>query len=226
MSVWDWTYVWEAFPYLYRGALVTIQATLIGFAIALVLGLVFALVRRSPNRLVSVAMAETVEFIRSTPLLLQVFFVYFVGPQFGIVIPAWIAGIGVLGIHYAAYCSEVYRAGIEAVEGGQWEACIALNLSRSRTWRAIILPQAIPPVVPALGNYFIGMFKDTSLVYIIGMFDLLGIVRLNFSDSTWASAQTPATGLIFAGFVFWIFCFGMSRYSMYMERRLDTGHRR
>lgn len=173
MSIWDWTYVWEAFPYLYRGALVTIQATLIGFAIALVLGLVFALVRRSPNRLVSVAMAETVEFIRSTPLLLQVFFVYFVGPQFGIVIPAWIAGIGVLGIHYAAYCSEVYRAGIEAVEGGQWEACIALNLSRSRTWRVIILPQAIPPVVPALGNYFIGMFKDTPILAAIAILEML-----------------------------------------------------
>ena len=173
MSIWDWTYVWEALPYLQRGAIVTVQATLISFAIALVLGLVFALVRQSPNRLVSTAMAEIVEFIRSTPLLLQIFFVYFVGPQFGIVIPTWTAGIGVLGIHYAAYCSEVYRAGIENVDGGQWEACTALNLSRARAWRTIILPQAIPPIVPGLGNYFIGMFKDTPILAAIAILEML-----------------------------------------------------
>ena len=155
MSVWDWTYVWEAFPYLYRGALVTIQATLIGFAIALVLGLVFALVRRSPNRLVSVAMAETVEFIRSTPLLLQVFFVYFVGPQFGIVIPAWIAGIGVLGIHYAAYCSEVYRAGIEAVEGGPSIFFAAVSGTTGKVV-ASHHPSALKSVVGRLGRLFGG----------------------------------------------------------------------
>lgn len=173
MTIWDWTYVWEALPYLQRGAIVTVQATLISFAIALVLGLVFALIRQSPNRLVSTAMAEMVEFIRSTPLLLQIFFVYFVGPQFGIVIPAWTAGIGVLGIHYAAYCSEVYRAGIENVDGGQWEACTALNLSRARAWRTIILPQAIPPIVPGLGNYFIGMFKDTPILAAIAILEML-----------------------------------------------------
>jgi polar amino acid transport system permease protein len=173
MRIWDWEYVWQAFPYLYKGAIVTVEATLIGFSIALILGLVFALIRQSPNRLVSTAMAEIVEFIRSTPLLLQIFFIYFVGPQFGIVIPAWIAGIGVLGIHYAAYCSEVYRAGIEAVDAGQWEASTALNLSPARVWRAIILPQAIPPIVPGLGNYFIGMFKDTPILAAIAILEML-----------------------------------------------------
>jgi polar amino acid transport system permease protein len=173
MRIWDWYYVWEAFPYLYKGAIVTVEATLLGFAIALVLGLAFAIVRRVGSPWVSRATAETVEFIRSTPLLLQVFFVYFVGPQFGIVIPAWTAGIGVLGIHYAAYCSEVYRAGIEAVDGGQWEACTALNLSPARTWRGIILPQAIPPIVPGLGNYFIGMFKDTPILAAIAILEML-----------------------------------------------------
>ncbi len=173
MKIWDWDYVWQAWPYLYRGAIVTIEATVFGFAIALVLGLAFALIRQSRSRLVSHTMAETVEFIRSTPLLLQIFFVYYVGPQFGIVIPAWIAGIGVLGIHYAAYCSEVYRAGIEAVDGGQWEACTALNLSPARAWRAIILPQAIPPIVPALGNYLIGMFKDTAILAAIAILEML-----------------------------------------------------
>ena len=173
MSIWDWYYVREAFPYLYKGAIVTVEATVLGFTIALVLGLVFAIIRRTGGPWVSRIMAETVEFIRSTPLLLQVFFVYFVGPQFGIVIPAWTAGIGVLGIHYAAYCSEVYRAGIEAVDGGQWEACTALNLSPARVWRAIILPQAIPPIVPGLGNYLIGMFKDTPILAAIAILEML-----------------------------------------------------
>lgn len=173
MSIWDWAYVWEALPFLYRGAIVTVEATLLGFAIALILGLAFAIIRRTGGPVVARVTAEVIEFIRSTPLLLQVFFVYFVGPQFGIVIPAWIAGIGVLGIHYAAYCSEVYRAGIEAVDGGQWEACTALNLSPMRVWQAIILPQAIPPVVPGLGNYFIGMFKDTPILAAIAILEML-----------------------------------------------------
>ncbi|MGX5832473.1 ectoine/hydroxyectoine ABC transporter permease subunit EhuD [Mesorhizobium sp. 43Arga] len=173
MTIWDWSYVWEALPYLYLGAIVTVEATLFGFAIALILGLVFALIRQSRNRYVSTAMAEVVEFIRSTPLLLQVFFIYFVGPEFGMYIPAWIAGVGMLGVHYAAYCSECYRAGIETVDGGQWEACTALNLSPQRSWRAIILPQAIPPITPALGNYFVGMFKDAPILAAIAIPEML-----------------------------------------------------
>ena len=102
----------------------------------------------------------------------------------------------------------------------------SLGLGYWQKTRLIILPQAMKLVIPGIVNTFIGLFKDTSLVYIIGLFDLLGVVRLNFSDAVWASAQTPMTGLVFAGFVFWIFCFGMSRYSIYMERRLDTAHKR
>ncbi|MCA1494929.1 ectoine/hydroxyectoine ABC transporter permease subunit EhuD [Ensifer sp. NBAIM29] len=173
MTIWNWSYVWEALPYLYRGAVVTVQATLLGFVLALVLGLIFALLRQSPNRYISTLMGEIVEFVRSTPLLVQLFFVFYVGPQFGIEIPAWVAGIGTLGIHYAAYCSECYRGGIENVDAGQWEACKALNLSPARTWRAIILPQAIPPVVPALGNYFIGMFKDAPILAAIAILEML-----------------------------------------------------
>jgi polar amino acid transport system permease protein len=200
MNIWDWTYVWEALPYLYRGAVVTVQATLLGFAIALVLGLVIALIRQSPIRTVRTATAELVEFIRSTPLLLQVFFVYFVGPQFGIVIPAWTAGIGVLGIHYAAYCSEVYRAGIEAVDGGQWEACTALNLSPARAWRVIILPQAIPPIVPGLGNYFIGMFKDTPILAAIAILEMLQQAK-NFGAENYRYIEA----ISMAGFFYLVF---------------------
>ncbi|MER9587060.1 ectoine/hydroxyectoine ABC transporter permease subunit EhuD [Mesorhizobium sp. M0276] len=200
MSIWDWSYVWEAFPYLYRGAIVTIQATLLGFVIALVLGLIFALIRQSSNRYVSMAMTEIVEFIRSTPLLLQVFFIYFVGPQVGIVIPAWTVGVGMLGIHYAAYISEVYRGGIEDVDGGQWEACTALNLPRRRTWRAIILPQAIPPIVPSLGNYLVSMFKDTPILAAISILEMLQQAR-NLGASNYRFTEV----ITMAGFFYLVF---------------------
>ncbi|MER8716681.1 ectoine/hydroxyectoine ABC transporter permease subunit EhuD [Mesorhizobium sp. M1295] len=200
MSIWDWSYVWEAWPYLYRGAIVTIQATVLSFTIAVVLGLIVALIRQSPNRYVSTAMTEIVEFIRSTPLLLQVFFVYFVGPQFGILIPAWTAGIGMLGIHYAAYCSEVFRAGILSVEEGQWEACTALNLSRMRTWRTIILPQAIPPVVPALGNYFVGMFKETPILAAIAILEMLQQAKI-FGANNYRYTEA----IVMVGFFFLVF---------------------
>ncbi|MES0033113.1 ectoine/hydroxyectoine ABC transporter permease subunit EhuD [Mesorhizobium sp. M0040] len=205
MNIWDWSYVWEALPYLYRGALVTVQATLLSFAIALVLGLIVALIRQSPNRYLCTFMAEIVEFIRSTPALLQVFFAYFVGPQFGIVIPAWTVGIGVLGIHYAAYCSEVYRSGIENVDGGQWEACTALNLSRLRTWRAIILPQAIPPIVPALGNYFVGLFKETPILAAIAILEMLQQAK-NFGGNHYRYIEA----ITMAGFFYLVFSLAAS----------------
>ncbi|WP_018240934.1 ectoine/hydroxyectoine ABC transporter permease subunit EhuD [Ensifer sp. BR816] len=197
---WDWSVVWEAFPYLYRGAIVTIQATILGFAIALILGLCFALIRQSPNRIVSASVTEIVEFIRSTPLLLQVFFVYFVGPQFGLNISAWVAGVGVLGIHYAAFCSECYRAGIENVEQGQWEACTALNLSPIRSWRVIILPQAIPPIVPSLGNYLISMFKDTPVLAAIAILEMLQQAK-NFGSDNYRYLEV----ITMSGFFYLVF---------------------
>ncbi|RWH51730.1 MAG: ectoine/hydroxyectoine ABC transporter permease subunit EhuD [Mesorhizobium sp.] len=218
MSIWDWSYVWESLPYLYLGAIVTVQATVLSFAIALVLGLIIALIRQSPNRYVSTAMTEIVEFIRSTPLLLQVFFVYFVGPQFGILIPAWTAGIGMLGIHYAAYCSEVYRAGILAVEEGQWEACTALNLSRIRTWRTIILPQAIPPIVPALGNYFVGMFKETPILAAIAILEMLQQAKI-FGANNYRYTEA----IVMVGFFFLVFSLAASAIvqsvSIWLNRR-------
>ena len=126
----------------------------------------------------------------------------------------------------SAYMAEVIRGGLQAIPKGQYEGADALGLSFWKKMNLVVLPQAIKLVIPGIVNTFIGLFKDTSLVYIIGMFDLLGAVRQNFADANWASPQTPITGLVFAGFVFWLFCFGMSRYSIFMERRLDTGHKR
>jgi general L-amino acid transport system permease protein len=126
----------------------------------------------------------------------------------------------------SAYMAEVIRGGLQAIPKGQYEGADSLGLGYWQKMGLIVLPQAMKLVIPGIVNTFIGMFKDTTLVTIIGMFDLLGIVRQGFSDAQWASPQTPITGLVFAGFIFWLFCFGMSRYSIYMERRLDTGHKR
>jgi polar amino acid transport system permease protein len=116
---------------------------------------------------------ETVEFIRSTPLVLQIFFVFYVGPQFGIRLSPWTAGMIAIGLHYAAYLSEVYRAGIEAVPKGQWEACRALNLTTRDTYLRIVIPQALPPSIAGMGNYLIGIFKDTPMLSVIGVAELM-----------------------------------------------------
>ena len=118
------------------------------------------------------AVRELVEFVRSTPLVLQIFFVFYVGPQFGIRLSPWTAGMIAIGLHYACYLSEVYRAGLDSVPKGQWEAATALNLSAKRTYFKIIIPQAIPNVIPGFGNYLVGIFKDTPMLSVIGVMEL------------------------------------------------------
>ena len=181
--MWDWDFTFQILPLLGQAAIVTVQATVIGYALALVVGLVFALLRRSPSQVVAIVTREAVEFIRSTPLLVQIYFLYFVFPEFGIRLSAWTAGLLALGLHYGCYTSEVYRAGLDAVPRGQWEAAIALNLSPYRTYRDIILPQAIPPIVPALGNYLIGIFKETPLLSVIAIIELLGRAKIIGSET-------------------------------------------
>jgi polar amino acid transport system permease protein len=171
--VWDWGYAISILPILLQASIVTIEATVLGFIVAATLGLLFAILRMSPVRLISVPTGLFVEFIRSTPLLIQIFFLYFVFPEFGVTLDALTAGVIALGVHYATYCSEVYRAGLEGVPRGQWEASIALNLSPFHTFRDVIIPQAIPPVIPALGNYFVALFKETPLLSAIAVMELM-----------------------------------------------------
>jgi len=178
MNLWDWAYAWEIMPVLLRASVVTIQATAAGFAIAAVLGLAFAILRMSKSRWLSLPTGAVVEFVRSTPLLVQIFFIFFVFPEFGIVLPAMLAGILALGLHYGAYCSEVYRAGLDNVPRGQWEAATALNLGPVVTFRDIIIPQAIPPVVPALGNYLVALFKETPLLSAIAVLELMQTAKI------------------------------------------------
>ncbi|MFB4316157.1 ectoine/hydroxyectoine ABC transporter permease subunit EhuD [Actinomadura sp. 21ATH] len=171
---WDWTYTGEILPDLLNGLRVTIIATVLGYLLALVLGLVWTLLRRSPVTVVSQTTRWVVEFIRSTPLLVQLFFIFYVFPSFGLTLGPLTAGIIGLGLHYSAYTSEVYRAGIADVPRGQWEATVALNLPKSRVWMDVILPQAVRKVVPTLGNYLIAMFKDSPLLLAINVAEMLG----------------------------------------------------
>ncbi len=125
-----------------------------------------------------------------------------------------------------AYMAETIRGGLQAIPRGQYEAAEALGLSYPQRMGFIILPQALKLVIPGIVNSFVGLFKDTSLVLIIGLFDLLGIVQLNLTDAKWFANSTAVTAYVFAGAVFWVFCFGMSRYSQLIERRLAQGERR
>ena len=157
-ELFDWEFALEILPRMLGGLLVTVEITLISFILALVLGLLMALAGRSDNLWISFPVAVITEFIRSTPILVQLFFFFFVLPLYGIRMPAFVVGTLALGLHFATYTSEVYRAGIDAIDRGQWEAATALNFSPLRVWVGVILPQAIPPMIPALGNYLIGMF--------------------------------------------------------------------
>ena len=178
----DWAYVVEILPLLLQAARVTIAATLLGFSLAAVLGLLLALGRMSHQPWIAWPVSGLVEFIRSTPLLIQIFFMFFVLPKFGLTMPAFLTGVLALGIHYSSYCAEVYRAGLENIPRGQWEAALALNLSPSRTYQDIIIPQAIPPVVPALGNYLVALFKETPLLSAIAVLELMQTAKILGSE--------------------------------------------
>ena len=170
---WNWGFTLAILPELARALRITVAATLVGAALALVLGLALALLRRSSIRGLGAATGWVVEFVRSTPLLIQIYVLFYVLPRFGLSMTPFVTGVLALGVHYSAYTSEVYRAGIESVARGQWEAAAALNLSWLRTFFRVILPQALPPVVPALGNYVVAMFKDTPLLSTITVLELL-----------------------------------------------------
>ncbi|MCW5238863.1 ectoine/hydroxyectoine ABC transporter permease subunit EhuD [Verminephrobacter eiseniae] len=169
----DMQYALRILPELLRASVHTIGITLAGFAIALVLGLALAIMRRSETGFIAKPTAFFIEFIRSTPLLIQVYMLFYVAPLYGITMPALTAGTLGIAVHYACYVSEAYRAGLNGVARGQWEAACALSLSPWRTYSGIILPQAIRPILPALGNYFVAMFKDTPVLSAITVVELM-----------------------------------------------------
>jgi len=194
--IWDWQYTLDILPDLARAAIVTVEATFISFFFALILGLVLALLRMKGGAIGWVA-SVFVEMVRSTPLLIQIFFIFFVLPRYGIALDAFTAGIIALSVHYGCYCSEVYRAGIEAVPRGQWEACIALNVSGWNTFKNIVLPQAIPPIVPVLGNYLVALFKDTPLLSAIAVLELVQTAKILGSENFRYTEPMTIVGITF-----------------------------
>ena len=169
---WRWDFAYEILPKMLWATLNTIMAAGIGYAIAVVVGLIFLIGQRTPYKVINILVREIVEFIRSTPLLIQLFFLYFVGPQFGIILSAWVTAMITIGLHFGTYLSEVYRGALEGVPKSQWEACRALNFKISYAYRRIVLPQAFPIAIPGMGNYLVGIFKDTPLLSTIGVAEL------------------------------------------------------
>ncbi|MGH8781991.1 ectoine/hydroxyectoine ABC transporter permease subunit EhuD [Paraburkholderia sp.] len=212
----DVPYALHILPDLLRASVYTILITLVGFAIALVLGLALAILRRSPIKPLARAVGFFVEFVRSTPLLIQVYVLFYVMPLYGVTMSALAAGTVGIAVHYACYTSEVYRAGLNGVARGQWEAACALSLSPWRTYSGVILPQAIRPMIPALGNYLVAMFKDTPVLSAITVVELMQQAK-NIGSETFRYLE-PIT---LAGLFFLVISVTFAQ----LVRRLEIGLR-
>jgi general L-amino acid transport system permease protein len=214
---------------LWGGLMLTLVVALVGMATSLPLGVALALGRRSKLPVIRILSTVFIEFVRGVPLITVLYMASLMLPFFlppGATVDKLLRALVGVALFASAYMAEVVRGGLQAVPRGQYEGAMALGLTHWQMLRKIVLPQALRLVIPGIVGSYIALFKDTSLVLIIGLFDLLGIIQLNFTDADWATPETPATGYVFAGAVYWVFCFGMSRYSQYMERRLRVGHGR
>lgn len=195
----DWGYVVRIGPQMMRAAITTLEVALLSMLVAAVLGLFVAAARRSRIRIVSRSAWAYTELLRSTPVLIQIYYVFFVLPNFGLTLSTFLVGILGLGVYYSTFTAEVYRAGLESVPAGQWEAAVALNMTTYRAMRSVILPQAIPVVIPPLGNYLIEMFKATPILATIGMHELLGQGQQMASDTFRYAEVYVWIGAIFLG---------------------------
>jgi polar amino acid transport system permease protein len=217
----DMTLVRESFPALLEGLKITVELTFIVLAISLVLGIVVALCRLSKNRVLSTVTGFYVDFMRSTPLLVQLIYIYFVLPTIGIRLDPFVAGVVGLSLNYSAYLSEVYRSGIQAIPRGQLDAAAALGMRPSVTMRRIVLPQAIRIVIPPLGNYFVALFKDTSLVSLLTLQELLFSGQIIISRTY--DYFTIYTMVLF---LYFLVCYPALILVRHLEKLTKAGYRR
>jgi general L-amino acid transport system permease protein len=213
---------------LWGGLLVTLVVSVTGIVASMPIGITLALGRRSTIPLIRIFSIAFIEFWRGVPLITVLFFATYMLPLFvpaNFTIDGLMRALIGIAVFAGAYNAEVIRGGMLAIPRGQGEAASALGLSWWKTTGLIVMPQALRHVIPGLVNSFISLFKDTSLVSIVALFDLLGTVRASFADPVWATPTMLFTGFAFAGIVYFSFCFGMSRYSLFVERRLNA-HRR
>ena len=209
------------------GLMLTLLLATVGMVGALPIGIVLALGRRSNMPIVKSFCVVFIEFWRGVPLITVLFMASVMLPLFlpsDMSVDRLVRALIGLTLFQSAYMAEVIRGGLQAIPKGQEEAAAALGMTYWKRMGLIILPQALKMMIPGIVNTFISLFKDTTLVMIIGLFDLLGIVQAALADSRWLGFSLE--GYVFAAFMFWIFCFSMSRYSQYLERKLHTGHKR
>jgi len=213
---------------LWGGLLVTLVVSVTGIVTSMPVGIALALGRRSTIPLIRIFSIAFIEIWRGVPLITVLFFATYMLPLFvpaNFTIDGLVRALIGISLFAGAYNAEVIRGGLQAIPRGQGEAASALGLPWWKTTSLITMPQALRHVIPSLVNSFIGLFKDTSLVSIVALFDLLGSVRASFADPVWSTPTTLFTGFAFAGIIYFSFCFGMSRYSLFVEHRLNA-HRR
>jgi len=213
---------------VWGGLLVTLVVAVTGIVVSLPLGIMLALGRRSRLPIIRTLSVTFIEFWRGVPLITVLFFATYMLPLFlpaNWTIDALLRALVGVALFSAAYMAEVVRGGLQAIPKGQYEGAMALGLGYWRMMGLVVLPQALKLVIPGIVNTFIGLFKDTTLVMIVAIFDFLGQLRAAFADPNWSTPVTLFTGFAFAGLVYFFFCFGMSRYSLFVERRLSTGRR-
>lgn len=212
---WDWSFAWSIVPALLRGAKITVIATLAGSVLSFVLGLIWTLLRLKRIALITPLVEFFVSFVRGTPLLVQLYFLFYVFPKWGVSMAALTTGIVGLGIYYSATASEIYRAGIEELAVGQWEAALVLGLPLRRVWLGIVLPQSVRLVLPMLGNQVIAMFKETSLLSTITVMELLAQSK-NIGSIEYRYVEP----LTLAGFFYFVISYTAAR----GLRRLEGSH--
>ena len=229
---------------LVKGIQVTVAVTLVAYASACALGLSLAVAGLSRYVVLRQAARVWIEVIRGVPIMVLLLYVAFVISPALVFAWNWVASwlgatpitsrdfpliaraVLALTLAYSAFLAEIFRAGLQAVDKGQIEAAATLGLSYWQTQRKIVLPQALRISIPNIVGIFIGLFKDTTLVLVVSIYDFLGIINAGLQDSKWAAPQTANTGYFVAAIVYFIFCYGMSRYALFTERRLAESGRR
>jgi general L-amino acid transport system permease protein len=213
---------------LWGGLLITLVVSVVGIVTSMPIGIALALGRRSTIPLIRLFSIAFIELVRGVPLITVLFFATYMLPLFlpgNMRIDGLLRALIGVALFSGAYMAEVIRGGLAAIPRGQGEAASALGLSWSKTTGLIVLPQALRHVIPGIVGSCISLFKDTSLVSIVALFDLLGSLKASFADPNWATPTTAFTGFAFTGMIYFVFCFGMSRYSMFVERRLNAHQR-
>jgi polar amino acid transport system permease protein len=216
----DPAFLTKVVPFIVGAVWVTIFVSLASISLAIVLAALGALGRLSRNPIANGIATFYVSLVRGTPLLLQILFIYLALPQAGIVLPEIWCGIIALGFNYGAYMTEIFRAGIQAVPSGQTEAAQSLGMTGRTTFTRIVAPQAFRIVLPAIGNDFIAMLKDSSLVSVIGVHEILFNAQVA-GRPTYQSMQT----LIVAALVYWVLTLAFSYFQGRLEQRQRVGDR-